>query len=123
MITMYGYLILKRILHDSRYGEHKVDNNTHAHTINENQIGIKLHDTDVIVLNADGTYQLYSGGWFTNTTTNRINMFSPAKTIIKDGVMYILKDPYGKSIKSNLVVFEEGITIDMNGIPIIEEQE
>jgi hypothetical protein len=115
------YATLKRILFDVNnkgYQRHKVDNNTYAHVINETQIGIRLHDTDVIVLNENGTFQLYTDGWFTNTTTNRMNMFTPAKVVTRDGSLFVLKDPYGKATKDNMISFNEGMKISASGIPL-----
>lgn len=40
---------------------------------------VRLHSTDVVTINPDGTYALNTGGWLTVTTKDRINDYSPAR--------------------------------------------
>jgi hypothetical protein len=54
-------------------------------------------------------------GFTTATTRDRLNGFSPAKIVQKDFTFYVLKDPSLRAIKSNLVDFQEGITVDRFG--------
>jgi hypothetical protein len=90
----------------------KLANNTYAHRIDKDKIGIKLHYTDVVVLNSDNTYNLYTGGWYTRTTLDRLNGFSPARVRMKKGELYINVDQCGFK---GAVSFTEGVTVDQWG--------
>lgn len=57
----------------------KVGNNTYAEILNDDTVAIKLHNTYVVKIHADGTYTLNSGGWQTVTTKDRINQYSPVR--------------------------------------------
>jgi len=57
----------------------KVGNNTYAEILNDTTVAIKLHNTYVVKIHADGTYTLNSGGWQTATTKDRINQYSPVR--------------------------------------------
>lgn len=52
-----------------------IANNTRVVRLNDDRIGIRLHDTDVVVYDKDGSVTLDSGGWLTVTTKDRINGF------------------------------------------------
>lgn len=64
---------------------------------------IRLHNTDIIVIK-DNTYQLFTGGWYTKTTKERINKHSPANVYSRKGQWFI-----------GDVAFKEGIKIDSYG--------
>ena len=55
----------------------KVGNNTYAERNSDGSIGIRLHNTQVVVFYANGNVKLYTGGWHTVTTKARINEFVP----------------------------------------------
>jgi len=112
---VYSYNQLAQKLQESRTKQVKLANNTIAHYVDEGKIGIKLHWTDVIVINADDTYELYTNGYTTKTTRDKLNGFSPAKVIQKDFSFYLLKNPSDGSNKANMIPFEEGITVDRFG--------
>ena len=57
----------------------KVGNNTYAEILHDDTVAIRLHNTDVVKINPNGTYTLNSGGWQTVTTKDRINQYSPVK--------------------------------------------
>lgn len=42
-------------------------------------MAVRLHNTDVVTYHPDGTATLYTGGWMTVTTKDRINAWSPAR--------------------------------------------
>jgi hypothetical protein len=113
--TVYSYAQLEQRLEASRDGQVKLAHNTIAHKISDTQIGIRLYYTDVVVVNADNTYSLFSKGYSTSTTKDRMNGFSPAKIITKQFSFYILRDPTQRALKHNLVPFYEGITVDKHG--------
>jgi hypothetical protein len=55
----------------------KVGNNTYLRRRDEHTIAVKLHATDVVVFNSDGTVTLHDGGYLTPTTKDRINTYLP----------------------------------------------
>jgi hypothetical protein len=112
---VYSYAQLSEMIQTSRHKEVKLCNNTVAHVIDDGRIGIRLHYTDVVIINPDDTYELHTKGYTTATTKDRLNGFSPARVIQKQFTFYVLKDPSMRAIKSNLVEFEEGITVDRFG--------
>lgn len=76
---------------------------------------MRLHSTDIMVWSADGkTVKLYTGGWQTITTKERLNRFAPGVgRIYQDkGVWYIARD----------VVFYEGIELDATTGAIMDLQ-
>jgi hypothetical protein len=112
---VYSYNQLAQKLEASKNKQVKLCNNTIAHYVDESKIGIKLHYTDVIIINPDDTYELHTKGYTTATTRDRLNGFSPARVVQKDFSFYVLIDPNQRAIKSNLVPFFEGITVDRFG--------
>lgn len=66
----------------------KLENNTYLVMLNPNQIAVKLHNTYVVIINSNNTYQLYTGGFKTTTTKDRLNKYSPIKIYQKDYVWY-----------------------------------
>ncbi len=55
----------------------------------EREFGVKLHNTEVVTINADGTYTLRAGGYHTITTMDRIRGYSPAKLFSERGDWYV----------------------------------
>ena len=65
----------------------KVGHNTYARRIArlteedegvEYDIAIRYHSTDIVTYHPDGSITLNTGGWDTTTTTNRMQMLTPA---------------------------------------------
>ena len=57
--------------------EKKIGNNTVLHRIRDGkEIAVSLHNTDVVVFFQNGTRGLYSGGYYSTTTKERINQFT-----------------------------------------------
>lgn len=56
-------------------GKRKIANNTYLEQIDEVYV-VRLYDTDIIKIYPDNTQVLFSGGFRTVTTKNRINEFS-----------------------------------------------
>jgi hypothetical protein len=113
---VYSYAQLEQLIRDSRNEQVKLAHNTMAHYLDNGRIGIRLYYTDVVVVNPDDTYELYSKGYATRTTQDRINSFSPAKVITKGFSFFVLQDPTRRALKSNLVEFEEGIKVNRFGV-------
>ena len=114
-IRVYSFRQLVQLIKASRDGQKKLANNTISHFVDNDKIGIRLHWTNVIIVNVDDTYELYSGGYTTRTTRDRLNGFSPATVIQKDFSFYLLKNPSDGKVNSNLIPFSEGIKVNSSG--------
>ena len=66
---------------------------------------IQLHNTHIIKIYPDDTYELNTEGWQTVTTKDRLNEFSPARIYQKRGVWFVGEDK----------VFFDGMRISKNG--------
>lgn len=55
----------------------KIANNTWLERRGDDAIAVRLHQTDVVTYRADGSITLDTGGWFTVTTKERMNRFTP----------------------------------------------
>lgn len=55
----------------------KVERNTHKFTRGDGATVYRLHFTDIVIIHADGSFELNSGGWKTKTTKERINNYIP----------------------------------------------
>lgn len=55
----------------------KIKNNTYLIKINDDSIGVKLHNTIVVTIHKNGSYTLNTNGWRTVTTKQRINQYCP----------------------------------------------
>jgi len=90
----------------------KLENNTYL-IRHENYIGVKLHDTEVVKLYPDHA-ELFTGGWFTNTTRDRINKYSPVFVHTAKSIWYI------GNYDDNSKLYYDGIKVDYNGNIISE---
>lgn len=68
---MRAYLIAEGFLNGRE--RRKFANNTYFERIDENQIGVKLHRTFVVIISKTEPIVLNTGGWHTLTTRDRIN--------------------------------------------------
>lgn len=64
-------------------------NNTRLFRRDEDCFAIRLHDTDVVTLFADGRIVLSTGGWYTMTTKDRLSSFAPVTVTSDKGVWYV----------------------------------
>ena len=72
------YSEAKAILDESRNkNSKKLESNTYLKRHEDESIGVRLHDTDVINLYPDGSFRLNTGGWETVTTKDRIVNYIP----------------------------------------------
>lgn len=80
------YAEMDRLVNHGRHpGKKKMENNTWLVRLDENRIGVQLHDTIVVEAHSDGSYTLDSGGWRTTTTKGRINSYAPVNITQKKG--------------------------------------
>jgi hypothetical protein len=79
-----------------------VANNTRIVKVDENTLGVKLHNTVVVQIHNDGTYTLNNGGYLTKTTKDRINEYSPARLYQKKFEEAIHTQAYQYTVSSIL---------------------
>jgi len=85
----------------------KLENNTYLVRVDDNTLGVKLHNTIVVYIHRSGNYSLDSGGWRTSTTKDRINNYSPARVHANNNIWYV--GDHG--------VFADGVTVNKTGKP------
>lgn len=114
-----------------------IGNNTRLHRlimedangVQEEEYSICLHHTNVVIVHADGTYTLNSGGWQTVTTKARMNEHSPAHVFQRKGKWYLMPsrlenfpgESYGIGYPdrdATPIPFHDGIRVDSMGNPI-----
>jgi hypothetical protein len=69
-----------------------LENNTRLFRRSEDCLAIRLHDTDVVTVFADGRIALDSGGWRTMVTKDRISGYAPVRITSDRGVWYVSHD-------------------------------
>ena len=85
----------------------KVGNNTYAEILEDGSVGIVLHNTCVVKIHPDNSATLNTGGWYTSTTKDRINKYSPVRVYQKKGKWYL----------NDGTSYEDGVTVtDANWI-------
>ena len=67
----------------------KVGNNTYAEILPDGSVGITLHSTMIVRIHQDNSATLNTGGWYSSTTKNRINKYSPVHVCQKKGMWYL----------------------------------
>ncbi len=80
----------------------------------QSDYAIRLHETDIITLHGDGYATLNTGGWYTVTTKERINRFSPARVYSLNGV-WAIRGGVGNDCE-----FFDGMKISPDGFPVEE---
>jgi hypothetical protein len=96
----------------------KEANNTYLHRHDNGDFALRFHNTDIILWHPDSTMQLFSGGWKTITTKERINRYLPRGIVLlqNQGVWYLGRGWKDHSrIKDYSRVFAEGVTIHPDG--------
>ena len=79
----------------------KVGNNTYAEILYDGSVGIMLHGTCVVKIHPNNLATLNTGGWYTPTTKDRINQYSPVRVYQQKGEWYL----------SDGTPFEDGMTV------------
>lgn len=84
--------------------QEKLENNTYLVKVDDDTLGVKLHNTIVVYIYKSGIYQYDTGGWQTNTTKDRINRYGPASVFSDNGIWHV-----GNGI------YEDGVRLDSKG--------
>ena len=84
-----------------------IANNTKLIRGQSGKIYVRLHSTDVVVYDQNGRISLYTGGYHTQTTLDRINRYTPHGIDVRkvDGELYLIW-PDGTEEK-----FKEGVQV------------
>lgn len=82
----------------------KIDNNTYLEQIDEVFV-VRLYNTDIIKIYPDNTQVLFSGGYRTVTTKNRISNYSFTRVNQDKHIWYL----------RNGTEFTEGVRVNANG--------
>lgn len=90
-----------------------IDSNTIEYERADGSKVIRLHLTDIITFNLDGSVTLNSGGWQTVTTKDRMNKFAPCRVFQEKSVWYVSLD--GGWDRKNRIPYKDGITIHPDG--------
>jgi hypothetical protein len=90
--------------------ERKIAHNTYVHKRLDDNIGIKLWRTDIIVINKLNNIRVYTGGWESRTTADRLNQLLPSKVRV-----YSKKGIWRISGVNGDFEFEEGIVVTPDG--------
>lgn len=90
--------------------EKKIAHNTYVHKRFDGNIGIKLWRTDIVVVNKLNNIKVYTGGWDTNTTKDRINQLLPSGVSVytKKGLMRIRGKNGDFDFKEGIIVTPDG---------------
>lgn len=92
----------------------KVANNTYLKRLNDNSIGLKLHNTFILVWRAGVGVEYNTGGWRTYVTKERMNRFGPLSIWSDRGTWWCsLHGPW--SVDRPKWVYEEGLTFHEDG--------
>ena len=100
-----NYQEVNALLQGRNKDSKKVDNNTYW-VRNGVDLCLKLHETNVVTLEPDGSIVLNSGGWKTPATKDRINNVVPRELMIyqNKSVWYV-----------GQYIFEDGMRMDASG--------
>lgn len=102
------YLTAARTLNGRK--SKKLQGNTYLHKLEDEKIGLLYHETYII--NYYPKYcQLYTGGWNTLTTRDRLRTYSPVNVTTKNNILYI----GGYNVTAETPLFYEGIKVGYDG--------
>jgi hypothetical protein len=73
-----------------------LENNTRLYANEDGSYRIRLHYTDIVTINTDGTYTLRANGYHTVTTAQRMRGYSPVKLISDRGEWFVQIEPNPK---------------------------
>ena len=85
----------------------KLANNTYLERRGEN-IAIRLHQTDIIIITPKNHYILNNGDWFTPTTKSRLNDYLPCYITQSKGIWYL----------GNGSLYYNGMELNSKGNPV-----
>lgn len=84
----------------------KIGNNTYGEILHDGSVGIMLHSTYVVKIHPDNSATLNTGGWYSSTTKDRINKYSPVRVYQRKGQWYL----------ENGEEYEDGVIVADNNL-------
>lgn len=102
------YLEAKKTLNGRK--SKKLQGNTYLHQLDGNEIGLRLHETYIIRYSAKHC-KLFTGGWNTLTTRDRLRTYGPVNVTTKNNILYI----GGYNIVPETPIFYEGVKVGYDG--------
>lgn len=106
---MLTYHSASEMVLKGRNGTKKLGCHTYLRRINDLTLAIRYHNTDIIFIYQNDSYQLFTGGYKSVTTKRRFNEYVPGSVFQKNNQWYY-------SDFRNSVSFVEGMTIDSTGV-------
>lgn len=107
---MYTFETANKMLNGRCQARRKIANSTWLERFG-NDIGVRLHNTVVVLFKSDGSITLDSGGWKTVTTKDRMNNYSPPFNVFSSRGVWMVSKYNG----SNTVPFADGIICNAEG--------
>lgn len=74
---------------------------------------VRFHATDILFLYPDGSVRVYSGGWRTAKTQERVSEFGKIRIQSREGLWFIDKGEHRKTV---LTPFYDGMLFDARGL-------
>lgn len=92
----------------------KIANNTYLKRRRNDELAVRLHNTDILTFHKDGRIELYTAGWNTVTTRGRMNEFLPKGWSVwsEHNYMFIGRGGWGNAIAA---FTGYGVTIENDG--------
>jgi len=100
---MTHYEATKMVHGKTKRNSRKVGNNTYAEILHDSSVGITLHGTCVVRIHPDNSATLNTGGWYSSTTKDRMNKYSPVRVYQNKGEWYLNND--------DNTPYEDGMTV------------
>lgn len=105
---MKTYQSLNESLTGRNQQRRKLANNTWAERRELGAIAIRLHNTDILTFNPDGSIVCQTGGWKTHTTKDRLNEYLPVQIWQRAGRWFL-------GSNGSTIEFADGLTIKPDG--------
>ena len=82
-----------------------LENNTRLYENEDGSFRIRLHNTDIITINTDGTYTLAAGGYHTVTTMDRMSTYAPVRSTLfsEKGEWFVRIEPSDTDPRPNYI--------------------
>ena len=107
-----NYNTLNELLQGRNKESKKLGNNTYLKRRGDN-IAVLFHETDIITYHENGHISFNTGGWYSKTTKERINEFSPVYIYQDKSIWYVCTDQGTDKAESS--IFYDGVTVNSKG--------
>lgn len=76
-----------------------LERNTRIELVRPGVIGVRFWNTIILTVDKKNTYTLFNGGYFTKTTKDRLNSYSPLRVTQEKGVWYVGESVFFDGLK------------------------